>query len=385
MSPAVDRPPSAGTEVPVVVVGGGQAGLATGFYLRRAGLRPGTDFVVLDANDQPGGAWRHMWPGLRLFSPATYSSLPGWMMPAWDDAARGFPPRSHVVEYLTGYEDRYDLRVRHGVRVTSVSHAHDHDGSFANNDAAGFDAETSAGSHRARVVVSATGTWSRPFWPTYPGADEFAGRQLHAAQYRSPEEFAGMRVLVVGGGNSAAQVLAEVSEQAHTVWVTNRPPRFLADDVDGRDLFAAATARVQALREGRPHAGVGGLGDIVMVASVKAARDRGVLKAHPMFSRFTSTGAVWSDGTSTDVDAVIWCTGFRPALGHLAPLRLRRANGHVVTVPRDGATGTEAVGAPGLFLVGYGDWTGPASATLIGVGRTARATAADIVARLAAS
>ena len=101
------------TEVPVVIVGGGQAGLATGFYLRRAGLRPGADFVVLDADDQPGGAWRHMWPGLRLFSPATYSWLPGWMMPAWDDAARGFPPQSHVVEYLTGYEDRYDLRVRH--------------------------------------------------------------------------------------------------------------------------------------------------------------------------------------------------------------------------------------------------------------------------------
>ena len=153
--------------------------------------------------------------------------------------------------------------------------------------------------------------------------------------------------------------------------------------MDGRDLFAAATARVQALREGGLHDGVGGLGDIVMVASVKDARDRGVLKAQPMFSRFTTTGVAWADGTDTDVDAVVWCTGFRPALGHLAPLRLRRTNGRVLTVPRDGVPGTEAVGAPGLFLVGYGDWTGPASATLIGVGRTARATAADIVARLA--
>ena len=192
-----------------------------------------------------------------------------------------------------------------------------------------------------------------------------------------------MRVLVVGGGNSAAQILAEVSEHADTVWVTKRPPRFLPDGVDGRDLFAAATQRVRALREGGVHDGVGGLGDIVMVASVKDARDRGVLKAQPMFSRFTTTGVAWSDGTDTDVDAVVWCTGFRPALGHLARLQPRRTNGRVLTVPRDGVPGTEAVGAPGLFLVGYGDWTGPASATLIGVGRTARATAADIVARLA--
>ena len=191
-----------------------------------------------------------------------------------------------------------------------------------------------------------------------------------------------MRVLVVGGGNSAAQILAEVSEHADTVWVTPRPPRFLPDGVDGRDLFAAAT-HASGAAGGWPHAGVGGLGDIVMVASVKDARDRGVLKSHPMFSRFTATGVAWADGTGTEVDAVVWCTGFRPALGHLAPLQPRRTNGRVLTVPRDGVPGTEAVGAPGLFLVGYGDWTGPASATLIGVGRTARATAADIVARLA--
>jgi cation diffusion facilitator CzcD-associated flavoprotein CzcO len=156
-----------------------------------------------------------------------------------------------------------------------------------------------------------------------------------------------MRVLVVGGGNSAAQILAEVSERADTVWVTTRPPRFLPDDVDGRDLFAAATARVQALREGRPHAGVGGLGDIVMVASVKDARDRGVLKAQPMFSRFTTTGVAWADGTGTHVDAVIWGTGFRPALGHLASLRLRRTDGHVMTALM--LSGTPTIGRPALL------------------------------------
>jgi cation diffusion facilitator CzcD-associated flavoprotein CzcO len=359
-----------GESVDVAVIGGGQAGLATGYYLRRAGLVPVRDFVILDAEDRPGGAWQHMWDGLRLFSPASYSSLPGWMMPPWDDAALGFPPRDHVVDYLGRYEARYELHVRRPHGVTAVSREDSGDRLLVAADGADLS---------ARFVVSATGTWTQPFWPTYPGAREFTGRQLHAAQYRRPEEFAGQRVVVVGGGNSGAQVLAEVSTVADTTWVTSRTPRFLPDDVDGRALFAAATARIEALRQGRDHAGVGGLGDVVMVASVREARDRGVLKAQPMFSRLTATGAGWLDGTTTAVDAIIWCTGFRPALRHLHPLHLRDRDGRLSV---GGTSGTRADGEPRLFMVGYGDWTGPASATLLGVGRSARDTAADIVARL---
>ena len=171
-----------------------------------------------------------------------------------------------------------------------------------------------------------------------------------------------------------------MSGHAETLWVVSRPPRFLPDDVDGRDLFAAATERVRAAREGRSHAGVGGLGDIVMVPSVREARGRGVLVARPMFSRLTATGVAWADGTEEAVDAVIWCTGFRPELRHLRPLGLREHDGHVLT---GGPAGTRAVDEPRLHLVGYGDWTGPASATLIGVGRTARDTVAEVVETLA--
>ena len=355
--------------VDVVVIGGGQSGLATGFYLRRAGLAPGEDFVILDSDEAPGGAWRHMWPGLRLFSPSAYSSLPGWMMPAWDDRRHGYPPRSHVVEYLTQYEQRYELAVRRPARVSAVTTEGDD-----------LVVASSAGNYRPRVVVSATGTWRRPFWPAYPGRADFGGRQLHASDYTVPEHFAGQRVVIVGGGNSAAQILAEVSEHAETTWVTGRPPRFLPDDVDGRDLFAAATARVQALREGRDQPGVGGLGDIVMVPAVRDARDRGVLKAQPMFARLTATGIGWADGSHLEVDAVIWCTGFRSDLGHLRPLRIRTHDGRIRT---GGTARTQAVEEPRVHLVGYGDWTGPASATLIGVGRTARDTAAEIYNSLA--
>ena len=354
------------------MVGGGQSALAIGYYLRRAGLTPGEDFVIVDAAGTSGGAWLQMWEGLRLFSPSSYSSLPGWMMPTWNDAERGFPPRQHVVDYLTAYEERYDLEPLRPYRVRAVTRGDDDPNGRLLAAAPGLEVT-------ARIVVSATGSWDQPFWPTYPGDAEFQGRQLHASQYRTPGEFTDQRVVVIGGGNSAAQILAEVSAVADTTWVTPRPARFLPDDVDGRVLFAAATEHVRAQQEGREHSGVGGLGDIVMVASVKDARDRGVLNARPMFDRLTETGISWDDGTQEPVDVVIWCTGFRPALRHLAGLGLRGADGHVRTA---GEAGTQAVVEPRLFLVGYGDWTGPASATLLGVGRTARDTVACIGRRL---
>jgi putative flavoprotein involved in K+ transport len=351
-------------DVDVLVVGGGQAALAAGYHLRRAGLAPHDGFVLLDAAQAPGGAWTHLWPSMRLFSPPEFSSLPGWLMPAADEP--GFPPARHVVDYLARYEQRYQLPVRRPVRVTAVRRA--------DEDPAGrLLAETSEGTWSARAVISATGTWGRPFVPRYRGMGSFEGRQLHSAQYTGPEPFAGHRVVVVGGGNTAAQLLAELSLVADTTWVTLRQPRFLPDDVDGRALFAVATARRKALDAGQADpGGVAGLGDVVMVPTVRDARDRGVLTARPMFERLTRTGVAWRDGAEQDADVVVWCTGFRPDLGHLAPLGLRGPDGRVRTA------GTRAVAEPRLHLVGYGDWTGPASATLIGVGRTARAAVRDL-------
>lgn len=271
----------------VAVIGGGQAGLATGYYLRRAGFAAGVGYVILDARPHPGGAWQDGWQSLRLFSPSDHSSLPGWQMPTW---TTGFPPAEHVRDYLTRYEARYDLPVEHGVRVTAVRYQQDPED--------GFWVETTAGRWQARAVVSATGTWDRPFWPVYPGMRFFRGRQLHTADYRQAADFTGQHVIVVGGGNSAAQILAEVSTVTTTTWVTPRPPRYLPDDVDGRVLFDVATARRAALAQGGTDpGGVAALGDIVMVPPVKDARRRGVLIAQPPFARLTTTGVSWADGT----------------------------------------------------------------------------------------
>ncbi|MFE9308156.1 ArsO family NAD(P)H-dependent flavin-containing monooxygenase [Streptomyces sp. NPDC006706] len=344
--------------VDVVVVGGGQAGLAAGYHLRRQGL----DFTVLDAALAPGGAWQHMWDSLHLFSPADHSSLPGRFMPV--QPGETYPDAGHVVDYLADYEKRYDLPVQHGIRVDAVR-----------RDGDRLLVEADSGTWRARAVVSATGTWSRPFVPAVSGCGVFAGRQLHTVDYRRAADFAGQRVIVVGGGNSGAQIAADLvlAGDVQVTWVTRRPPRFLADDIDGRALFDVATARRRALDTGRSDTGgVASLGDIVAVPPVRVARDAGLLTAKSMFSQLTSDGARWADGSRAGADAVIWCTGFRPALAHLAPLNLRGLRGHIAT------HGTRALSEPRLHLLGYGDWTGPASATLIGVGRPAREAARDV-------
>lgn len=264
--------------VGVLVIGAGQAGLAAGYYLRRAKA----DFVILDAQGQPGGAWQHMWASLRLFSPAQYSSLPGWMMP--QPSGGGYPSAADTVAYLAEYERRYELPVIRPAKAHAVR-----------RDGAHLQVDTDVGTWRARVVISTTGTWWHPFVPYYPGFGDFRGRMLHTGNYKGPEPFLGRSVVIVGGGNSAAQILAELSLVAQTTWVTLRPPRLLPDEVDGKALFDLATRRQ------RTGSGISDLGDIVAVAPVREARDRGVLKAKPMFSRMTPSGIAWKDGTEGNV------------------------------------------------------------------------------------
>ncbi|MFI7106870.1 ArsO family NAD(P)H-dependent flavin-containing monooxygenase [Nonomuraea sp. NPDC050227] len=343
----------------VVVIGAGQAGLGVGYHLRRAGA----DFVILDAQEAPGGAWRHVWPSLRLFTLARHSSLPGRMMPT--PPGDGYPDAPHVVSYFTDYERRYRLPIVRPAAVRAVRRADDR-----------LAVESAAGLWHARIVVSATGTWWRPYVPYYPGIRDFRGEQLHTAGYRGPEPFRGRRMLVVGGGNSAAQILADLSRVTEVAWATSRPPRLMPDELDGRAVFALTARRHRAVLAGRDPGDIPDLGDIIAVPPVREARDRGVLKAEPMFTRITPDGVTWSDGSAAAFDAIVWGTGFRPALHHLAPLRLRGPGGVIATA------GTRVLAEPRLHLHGYGDWTGPASDTLIGAGHNARHLAAEIVTQL---
>src|SRR5699024_1015038 len=213
--------------------------------------------------------------------PAECSPLPRWPVPR--QRGGGFPTAGRVGVSLHAWGQRCEVAVHRPVAASDVRARR-----------RGLRVGTARGTSPAAVVISATGTWDTPPRPAYPGMAEFVGEQLHTVDYSVPERFRGQRVLVVGAGNSAAQIVAEVSTIAETTWATRHPPRFMPDDVDGRVLFDTAT-REEAARKAGTHAdGVSGLGDIVMVPSVRAARDRGVLRPRPLFDRLTAEGAAWS-------------------------------------------------------------------------------------------
>lgn len=338
----------------VIIVGGGQSGLAVAYYLRRTGL----SFIILDNQTQPGGAWLHTWKSLRLFSPAQWSSLPGMPMPG---GSNYYPTRDETIEYLGNYEVKYNLPIKRPVEVMSISSQNDQ-----------FKVDTSDGFYFAKVVVCATGSAANPYIPKLTGMDIFMGEILHSNQYTTPENFVHKRVAIVGEGNSGAQILAEVSKVTDTWWITQKDPRFLPDHIDGRYLFDAATQMYEAQKSGKAYK-TPSLGDIVMVPPVKEARARNVLRSVPPFDHFTEDALVWRDGTEEKIDVVIFCTGFKPSLHYLEPLQVLTDDGKVNTV------GTKAIHINGLWLVGYGNWTGFASATLIGVGRSAKETVDQIV------
>lgn len=337
----------------VIVIGGGQSGLAVGYYLRRSGL----SYIILDNQKEAGGAWLHTWKSLRLFSPAQWSSLPGMIMTGGSDY---YPTRDVTIEYLKSYESKYNLPIRREQRVVSVARVND-----------GFQIKTSNSIFLAKAVVNATGSFGKPYLPDFLGANEFNGNIIHSSQYQTPETFEGKRVAIVGEGNSGAQILAEVSKVTGTIWITKKEPRFLPDHIDGRYLFDAATQMYEAQKAGRQFKPPS-LGDIVMVDSVKEARGRKVLKSLPPFDYFTEDSLVWSDGHEEKIDVVIFCTGFKPTLQHVSNLNLVNADGKAET------DGTRSKTVDGLWFVGYGNWTGFASATLIGVGRSAKKTVEEI-------
>ncbi len=339
----------------MVVTGAGQAGLSSAYHLRRSGFEPERDFVVLDRSPAPGGAWQYRWPSLTYGKVHGMHSLPGMEL-ADADPAR--PSAEVIGEYFDRYERAFDLRVRRPVAVRAVREG----------DGGRLLVETSAGTWSTRALINATGTWDQPFLPRYPGQESFRGRQLHTARYAGPEEFAGQRVVVVGGGASGTQHLLEIAPYAAaTTWVTRRPPVFREGPFDA-DAGRAAVALVEErVRQGLPPRSVVSATGLPLNDAIRKGLADGVLDRLPMFDRITPDGVEWRDGRHVTADVILWATGFRAALGHLAPLRLREPGGGIRV------EGTRAVADPRIHLVGYGP-----SASTVGANRAGRAAVRDI-------
>lgn len=352
------------TDTQVVVIGAGQAGLAVAYYLRRFELEPGVDFVVFDRGPATGGAWQHRWDALKLGSAHHVNDLPGMaeLGLSFETADRSLPARDIVAGYYRRYEEHFGLRVHRPVAVTSVF-----------DRGADLIVSHSEGETATRIVVNASGTWGAPFVPYYPGMNTFSGRHVHTSTYVSAQEFAGQSVIVVGGGTSAIGFLLELEGVASSLtWATRRPVDFR----DESELTIEGGVAAVAVQDAAARAGealpsiVSGTG-VPRTRRIAAGVERGVLVERPMFESIEERAVRWSDGTTSPADAIIWATGFRPELRHLAPLKLREKAGGLTVA--SGASWQD----PRIFLAGYGP-----QASTIGANRAGRVIARQIMAQL---
>lgn len=286
------------------------------------------------------------------------SDLPGIPKPEVDPDE---PSSEFLTRYFRDYERELGLAIQRPVRVSAVSRE--------DSDPAGrLLVSASAGMWRARALINATGTWTRPFWPVYPGQFTFLGRQLHVANYSSAEEFRGQHVVVVGGGISAVGLLDEISKVTTTSWFTRREPVWRDIEFNqkaGHDAVALVEERV---RLGLPPQSVVAVTGLIWTPALRAAERRGALQRNPMFRAIEPEGVRLADGGFLSADVILWATGFRAELEHLAPLHLRGPGGGIAM------DGTQVAAEPRVHLVGYG----PSSST-IGANRAGRAAVAGIL------
>lgn len=353
----------------VVIIGGGQAALSAAYFLHRFGI--GDRYQILDHAPGPGGAWQFRWPSLTLATANRVHDLPGWgITDALGLDCDELPAATAVPEYFGRYEEKFGLHVRRPVHVRSVSREGD-----------GYRLDLVRPVQRehrsvtARVIINATGTWDRPFVPHIPGIEKFRGRQLHTRDYTSPAEFADQRVLVVGAGISAIQLLIEIARNApgvETFWCSRREPVFTPKPFtpeQGREAVARVERRVRA---GLPPTSVVSVTGLSLTPAIAAAQRDGILSWLPMFDRITETGVSWdardgADAQHLDLDVLFWNTGFRSSLDHLAPLRLRAPGGGITMT---GRLATVVAADPRVQLLGYGP-----SASTIGANRAGREAA----------
>ncbi len=328
-----------------VVIGAGQAGLSAAYHLGRRGI----GYVVLDADPRPGGAWQHRWDSLTMHDVHGIAALP-------DSSAPGLTARRAnevLPAYFADYERAHSIPVVRPVRVDRVD---DEDGLLV--------VRSGDRTWRTRTLVNATGTWRQPFLPRYPGIETFIGEQLHTVDYPGPEHFRGRRTVVVGAGASAVQLLGEVAPVTDTVWVTRREPVWRTDDLTP-DVGRVAVALVEErVRRGLPPASVVSVTGLVLREQEREAERLGAYERRPMFTAIEPSGVRFADGSFGPADVILWATGFRPAVQHLAPLHLRGPLGGIQL------DGTTAVVDPRVQLVGYGP-----SASTIGANRAGRVAA----------
>jgi putative flavoprotein involved in K+ transport len=323
----------------VVVVGGGQAGLAMGYFL----AQQGRDFTILEAAEEPAAAWRERWDSLKLFTPVRYNSLPGLAFPGDPDS---YPGRDDVAGYLTDYARHFELPVERGSRVRSVRKPN---GSYL--------VELDDRTYEADQVVIATGPFHTPRVPLIAERLDTEVIQLHSSDYRSPVDIPEGTVLVVGGGNTGFQIAEELadSHEVHMSIGSRQTP--LPQRILGRDLFwyLDATGLIRKTKDSRIGRRLSGR-DKLIGSSPRAIRRRGV-RLHPRAVAAEGSTVSFEDGTRVDARSVVWATGF--GVDHsFIDLPVFDDRGHLVH--QRGVTES-----PGLYFLGL-TWQHTRGSALLG-------------------
>lgn len=338
--------------IDTLVIGGGQAGLAAGYYLKQAG----SDFLIFDAADRTGESWRRRWDSLRLFTPSKFNALPGKQFRRADFY---FPTKDEAANYLADYVRTFDLPVQHNVMAEMVTKTN---GAFT----------VTAGGRQisANNVIVATGAYKNPVIPGFAKELKKSIVQLHSDDYRNPSQLPPGPVLVVGAGNSGAEISIELASAGHQVWLAGRdvghiPAETLGHILGGHPYWLLLTRvfsvktpigrkmQKQALQQGTPLIRLDA-GKVTKAGVTRTPKVRGVREGMPLLE----------DGRVLNVKGIVWATGYRPDFSWIK-LPIAGENGYPVHV------GGVVPGVPGLYFVGLHFQTALASALLGGVGNDA--------------
>jgi putative flavoprotein involved in K+ transport len=341
----------------VVVIGAGQSGLAAAHGLLARGVSP----VVLEAGDRAAGSWPCYYDSLKAFSPAGFNAMPGMPFPGDPDR---YPARDEVADYLESYAAALGVEIRTGTRVATVS-----------KDNGEFVLVTADRRRlRATGIVAASGSFSSPYRPAFPGQESFTGEITHVASYRNPAGYAGKRVIVVGAGDSAAQVANELAPLARVTVAARHPLRFIPQRVGGRDVhYLLGETGFDSLPAEWLEKITGG-SVITDSVGIQETLADGLLDVRPMFAGLDGDHIVWNQHERERADAVVLATGYRPSLGYLRELGALDPGG--APLHAGGISTTHL----GLVYLGLEYQRSFASNTLRGVSADASAVIAPLVA-----